>query len=171
LSDLLLYVDGSLKRTEPATPQGRRRMDGAAFEALRGSDDVRVVPSEAVGSETGTLQVRSMGAPGASPVPVPVSHRAACCKPSMYPGPSGLRYRHAWDCKASPGQTFSTAVASVTDIGQARLSRRHAIESRRTGLDGALSSHPSAYLSAASHAAWHPGESAEDCIECSERAD
>lgn len=168
---LLLYVDGSLKRTEANTPQGRRRMDRAAFEAVRISDDVKVVPVGAATPKPSAGRVPA-SVPSSSRmqgvVPAP-SRTTGCCKPRRYAGPSGVRYRHEFDCPRSPGQPYESPVA---DLSRVRLNRKHTIQTRRYGLDEAMEDHPAGgTLSAEAHAFWHPGESAEDCIECSERGD
>jgi hypothetical protein len=160
---LLLYVDGSLKLTEPDTPAGRTRIGKAAFLALETSDDVMVR-----GEEAGERN-RGRARKGNSESPVPASSRRPCCKPEVYPGPSGVRRRHRFDCPSFPGQPYADVTATIYDISQARLSRRHAMESRRTGLDDAIADHPASYVSAETHALIHPGEDALDCLECAER--
>jgi hypothetical protein len=102
---------------------------------------------------------------------VPASSRA-CCEPRLFPSPTGrMNKRHRFNCPSFPGQPYADVTAMIHDISQARLSRRHAMESRRTGLDDAIADHPASYVSAETHALVHPGEDAEDCIECSERSD
>lgn len=93
---------------------------------------------------------------------------SGCCKPRVYAGPSGVRYRHEWSCPRAAGQPF---VSPVGDLSRARLARKHSIETRRTGLDDAVERHPAGgYLSSQAHESWHPGQG-EDCVECAERGD
>jgi hypothetical protein len=160
---LALHVDGRLKKIEPNTPAGRRRMDAAAFEALRTSDDVRVSP-EGPGVEAGEAVPPQPKRPVSSRPPL-----APCCVAESYAGPSGIRRRHAWTCKMHPGQPIGALTATVRDISEGRLARQHRSQTRRTGLDEAIADHPASYVSAETHSLIHPGEDAYDCIECSGR--
>jgi hypothetical protein len=47
--------------------------------------------------------------------PKPTGHVCRSCVPQMYPGPSGVRLRHAFDCDDKPGQPID-----VRDYAQGR---------------------------------------------------
>jgi hypothetical protein len=167
---LTLHVDGRLVRSEPNTPAGRQAIDKAALLASETSDDVRVGP-EAVDRQN-PRQVEKGNPSGG--VPVSAASRptlAPCCKSETYPGPSGIRRRHSFQCPNYPGQPIGGLTATVRDISAGRLAQQHRAQTRRAGLDEAIADHPASYVGAKTHSLIHIGERAHDCIECAERAD
>lgn len=180
-----LHVNGTLVRSEPDTPEGRQAINKAALRYAETSEDVRVGRGEAQAGvpqsgrglpEADRAAARdaargevagSSPAPGRSASPRPTL--APCCEPQSYPGPSGIRRRHRFDCPQRPGQPIGALTATVRDISEGQLAREHRMQTRRTGLDEAISEHPASYVSAETHALIHVGENADDCLACSER--
>jgi hypothetical protein len=169
---LALYVNGSLKRVEVETEASRRRIEKAAFEALIHSDDVKVVPirpgvSARVGRAGRPVKSGGNGSPPSSPEPIR-TQASGCCVPEVYAGPSGVRRRHAWNCKTAPGQVFEGV---VLDIKRARLSAKHRAETLHRGLDEVIADHPAQGVLTATDefCPVHRTEPAEDCLTCSNR--
>lgn len=174
---LTLHIDGRLVRSEPNTPAGRQAIDKAALLASETSDDVRVGPeageTEPFGRGKDSRGSRSGARKGGVP-PVSPSSRpplAPCCKAEVYPGPSGIRRRHSFQCPEHPGQPIGALSAVVRDISDGQLARQHRIQTRHVGLDDAIADHPASYVSAETHKLLHPDEDVLDCYWCSEVAD
>jgi hypothetical protein len=90
---------------------------------------------------------------------------SSCCTPERYAGPSGVRLRHASGCRAH-GRVYEGPIGRGDRFG-----RRHAIETRRVGLDDAVPMEGAGGVltSVGSSCPVHPDEPALDCLACSER--
>jgi hypothetical protein len=146
-------------RTFPDTATWRVAVDKLAAEL---GSDPEVVKVWSIPMGTGEVaggREPSALVDGSTPPP------SGCCKPETYAGPSGVRLRHAAGCRYQ-GSPYEGPVARVD-----RLARRHAIETRRVGLDDAdpVDRVGGVLTAVGPQCPAHPHEPADECPTCSDR--
>jgi hypothetical protein len=119
-------------RTFPDTEDWCEAADRLAFELLADPDVEKVWSIPMGAGKVGVGRDASTSVDDRTPPP------SECCQPIRSRGPSGIRLRHAWTCERK-GQPWDGPVApdhdGVPPPRRDRLSRLHAIETRRVGLD------------------------------------